>query len=340
VVAAAHFRLLLVCTGNVCRSALAQQLARLRLAGAPFTVDSAGTGAVAGAPMDPQAAMMARELGASTEEFVARALTAEQVAAADLVLTADRDHRAAVVRLHPPAHRYAFTLTEFARLAGAVRVDTLPGDDPVARAVALVRAAAGLRGTIRPPTPTDDDIPDPIGTDDLTHRKVGALITTALAVPLDLILRAPAGLGPATAPTRDSARAAAATDLAGGPATAPVTEAASEAAAAPAGEVATAPAGDAAQGQGREAEPSRAPRRRWLRRAGLVGLVLLAAVGWLGLRGWQARDELLAARADLDRARIAVLAGDQPAARAAMAAAAGRTGRADRITGDPIPPPS
>ncbi|HST63645.1 MAG TPA: hypothetical protein VLM05_00530, partial [Mycobacteriales bacterium] len=133
------FRVLVVCSGNVCRSPLAERLLRARLdqelgAGAGlFTVTSAGTTAVVGAPMDPRAAAVARSLGADPDHFRARDLDAEQVIAADLVLTATRQHRGAVLRLHPAAHRYTFTLREFDRLTATVRDDHLPDLDPVNR---------------------------------------------------------------------------------------------------------------------------------------------------------------------------------------------------------------
>src|SRR6266487_4367262 len=107
--AGSAFRVLVVCAGNVCRSPLAERLIRARLAAAlgggaeRFLVASAGTEAVAGTPMDQRAAAVARSLGADPDGFRAQPVSADLVAGADLVLTATREHRAAVVRLHPPA---------------------------------------------------------------------------------------------------------------------------------------------------------------------------------------------------------------------------------------------
>lgn len=184
------FRVLLVCSGNVCRSPLAERLLRVRLdqeLGADagrFEVSSAGTTAVVGAPMDPRAAVVARALGADPEAFRARDLDAEQVAAADLVLTATREHRGAVLRLHPAAHRYTFTLREFGRLTAAAPPDALPGLDPVHRARTLVAVASTRRGLHRPPRPEDDDVPDPHGAAQEMHRSVGRFIAEALAAPV------------------------------------------------------------------------------------------------------------------------------------------------------------
>jgi protein-tyrosine-phosphatase len=196
------FRVLAVCTGNVCRSPLAERLLRRQLdeelgaAATRFRVSSAGTTAVVGAPMDPRAAAVARSLGADPDAFRARDLDAEQVAAADLVLTATREHRGAVLRLHPAAHGYTFTLREFGRLTAATPADALAGPDPVHRARALVAVASGRRGLHRPLRPEDDDVPDPHGAAEEVHRTVGRYIAEALAAPVAVV----AGAAPVEPP--------------------------------------------------------------------------------------------------------------------------------------------
>ena len=211
------FRVLVVCSGNVCRSPLAERLLRARLdeelgAGAgTFTVTSAGTTAVVGAPMDPRAAEVARALGADADHFRARDLDAEQVIAADLVLTATRDHRGAVLRLHPAAHRYTFTLREFGRLTATVPPDGLPDLDPVRRARALVAAVSARRGLHRAGQPEDDDVPDPHGAAEEVHRTVGRSIADALAAPVAVLAGAapdelPAGADTSAVPRRHPVR--------------------------------------------------------------------------------------------------------------------------------------
>lgn len=113
--------ILIVCTGNICRSPLAEQMLRARLlaAGARVTVASAGTQAVVGGAMTPEAAALALQLGSASTDHTPRQLTANMLAQADLVLTATRDHRRDVVTLYPKATRYTFTLNQFARLVDA-----------------------------------------------------------------------------------------------------------------------------------------------------------------------------------------------------------------------------
>ncbi|HYT11132.1 MAG TPA: hypothetical protein VEL73_10780, partial [Mycobacteriales bacterium] len=219
----AVFRILVVCSGNVCRSPLAERLLRARLAAAlgpqagRVLVTSAGTSALVGAGMDQRAAAVGRALGVDPDGFVARAVTAADVAAADLVLGATREHRAAAVRLHPPAHRYAFTVREFARLAPGVPPDAMPDVDPVHRARALVAAATALRGVNRAVRPEDDDVPDPHGGQERVHREVGAVLDRAVTVSVGVLAGRetrwadpPPGAGarPSAGPRRRAARRA------------------------------------------------------------------------------------------------------------------------------------
>ena len=184
------FRVLHICTGNICRSPLAERLTRAGLAtrvgpGAPFTVESAGTWGQNGSPMDPDALAALPAYGIDGSDFRARELTAEQVAAADLILGATREHRAAAVVLQPRASARTFTLREFARLAAYVDPADLPAGDLGERARALVRAAAAQRGRTAPVRPVDDDLDDPYRGPRSGFAECAALVHDALQVPLD-----------------------------------------------------------------------------------------------------------------------------------------------------------
>ncbi len=121
---ASSFRVLFVCTGNICRSPFAEILTRHLLVGrlggrvaSAFEVSSAGVQAVVGAPMHP---MTRRELAprglpaAAAERFVARQVQPPMIAAAHLVLCVDPDHRSAVIGQESAALATAFGLREFA----------------------------------------------------------------------------------------------------------------------------------------------------------------------------------------------------------------------------------
>jgi len=157
------FRVLVVCTGNLYRSPLAECLLRQRLLEAQRVVhlSSAGTRAVGGRPLADAAASFLRECGVDPSGRVSRRLTAEMVERSDLVLAAAREHREAAVRLSPvQALARAFTLREFVRLMRAEDAAGLL--DPVARFTALVQGAASRRGSLRARA-GGDDIEDPLG---------------------------------------------------------------------------------------------------------------------------------------------------------------------------------
>src|SRR5262245_63475713 len=86
-------RVLVVCTGNTCRSPIAAALLRRELAASgrhDVSVESAGTGAWEGAPASEGAylVMLEREIDISGHR--ARPLTPEMVQQADLILTMGR----------------------------------------------------------------------------------------------------------------------------------------------------------------------------------------------------------------------------------------------------------
>lgn len=160
------FRILTVCTGNVCRSPLAEQLLRAELADLEVEVTSAGTEALVGRPMDERAARYSEQFGAITSTHRARQLTVEHLRDADLVLTAAREHRRKVVETLPRASQFTFTMREFARLLDTLNVDDLAEiaatSDAAERATTLIGILASNRGVAEPlENPDDDDIVDP-----------------------------------------------------------------------------------------------------------------------------------------------------------------------------------
>ncbi|ETK33474.1 low molecular weight phosphatase family protein, partial [Microbispora sp. ATCC PTA-5024] len=83
--APARFRVLFVCTANICRSAMAERVAATALAGLPgLEVESAGTHARHGLPVAAETARALAEAGVPASGFASRPLTPELVRAADL----------------------------------------------------------------------------------------------------------------------------------------------------------------------------------------------------------------------------------------------------------------
>lgn len=191
------FRLLFVCTGNICRSPFAEILTRHLLRGRlgggaakSFEVSSAGVQAVVGSAMHPdsRAELAPWHLdGAHAEQFTARQLRSAMIERSHLVLGATPRHRSAVVERCPVALPITFGLREFARLAAAVDPDQLPVY-PVARALALVDLVRLQRGLV-PPSPDGDDIPDPMGRPREAHHHAAQLAHTAIATVVDVLVR-------------------------------------------------------------------------------------------------------------------------------------------------------
>jgi protein-tyrosine phosphatase len=183
-----RFRILHVSTGNVCRSPITERLTRhfvrerLGILGGPLIIESAGTWGHEGAPMEANAETVLADFGADASGFVGRELLDEHVIRADLVLTATRDHRAQVISMGHSAGLRTFTLKELTRLVNAIDPATLPSleEGVVARARALVRAAAALRGWLLAPTAEADEVYDPYGAPLTFFRSIGDEIHQAL----------------------------------------------------------------------------------------------------------------------------------------------------------------
>jgi len=142
-------KILLVCTGNICRSPLAAALMQRALGerGAEgIEVSSAGTGAWDGAPVSEGAYLVGLEQGLDLSAHRARLLTRDVVEQSDLILTMARHHRARVDELGGEGR--VFVLGEYAGRGGdAAEVsDPFGGDlavyrDTCAELTTLVTAA-------------------------------------------------------------------------------------------------------------------------------------------------------------------------------------------------------
>ncbi len=187
--------MLVVCTGNICRSPLAERLLQARLGAAgvepsDVVVASAGTHAVIAHPMDEVAADELARAGGDPAGHVARQLTSQVVASADLIVTATLAHRSQVVTVHPPALRYAFGLLELARLLEGADLSALP-PSPGDRVRGLARIAGGRRGLAMAPDPRHEDVVDPYR----RPARVYADATAQILPGVDALVRAIVGPG-------------------------------------------------------------------------------------------------------------------------------------------------
>ncbi len=179
-----------MCTGNICRSPLAERLTRaflddaLGASAAAVGTSSAGTHAVVGKGMEPSSALVLEGLGGDPTGFAAQQLTGDMIDGADLVLTMTRKHRREALKLAPRAMFRTYTLREAGDLLQSVDLTALP---PVSaldeRARALVAALGAQRATRRRTDRDADDVLDPIGQRASVHQRVGEQIFDSL-IPL------------------------------------------------------------------------------------------------------------------------------------------------------------
>lgn len=169
-----NFTVLTVCTGNLCRSRLAELVLAQRFADvSEIQLRSAGTRAAPGRLMPEEAREIAGFLGVvDIRTHRARQVNEDSLSGADLVLVMAREHRRAVVELHPRIVRRTFTIRELASLAAVTRDDeivsegAIPSADRATRLRAAIGAAARRRSRRRTPDlPSDDDVIDPYGCD-------------------------------------------------------------------------------------------------------------------------------------------------------------------------------
>lgn len=106
--------ILFVCTGNVCRSPMAEGLFRHAVKGrGDLRVLSAGVGAIDGQPPSPYAVQALRELGIDISHQRSRMLTADLVNQADYIFGMTHGHVDAINLLYPQAAEKTFLLREF-----------------------------------------------------------------------------------------------------------------------------------------------------------------------------------------------------------------------------------
>ena len=185
-----QFSIVVVCTGNICRSPVGEAILRHRLLSAArpalVSVTSAGTRCQPGTEIDARAAETLARLGIPVGPTAAQELTASLVRSADLILGATREHRAAAVRLLPAASARTFTVREFDRLLADLSPVSAPGQpaaSPAEAGRALVRSAAQHRGRAVPGAPEDDDVPDPYRRSTAVYEACMEVLVQALERP-------------------------------------------------------------------------------------------------------------------------------------------------------------
>ena len=118
-------RVLIVCTGNICRSPMAWGLLRQRLAvdglADQVSVTSAGVYGVDGSGASPPGVEVLAERGIDISGHIAHTVTAQEIAEADLVLVMEEGHRRTLFYSYPQYLTKVFLLSEMSGDYGDVK---------------------------------------------------------------------------------------------------------------------------------------------------------------------------------------------------------------------------
>jgi protein-tyrosine phosphatase len=191
-------RVLFVCTGNICRSAMAEKMLAAKVVNLTGRVgiSSAGTRSVLGRGMTEDAIRVMKDFRVQATPHRAKDISDTMIRNSDVILTATREHRSTVVSAVPGAGRRTFTMREYGRLSEAFltshppsAVKTMMGGAPDAFFASLAR----LRGMVLPQADVmSDDIEDPYRRSGEVYDRVGAqidFVTTRIATDLKTLLR-------------------------------------------------------------------------------------------------------------------------------------------------------
>ena len=128
-------KLIFVCTGNTCRSPMAEGLLRHLLGpDCGWEISSAGVCAGNGFPASPNAVAALQEKGIDISDHRSRHLSPAMIEDADLLVTMTRNHRDAILSIVPESAGKVFLLKSFG-------IAQCPTDiyDPVGEALNIYR---------------------------------------------------------------------------------------------------------------------------------------------------------------------------------------------------------
>ncbi|HET7489306.1 MAG TPA: hypothetical protein VFJ85_15350 [Acidimicrobiales bacterium] len=165
--------ILVLCTGNICRSPMAEAFLRKRLAdaGVDAHVHSAGR-LQDGVPVTAEGREAMRALGYDTSAHRSRRLQPAMARGADLIVGMAREHVREAAVIGQDVWAKSFTLKELVRRGGEVGPRT-PGQ-PLDEWLAKLHAGRSTADLLS--RSEDDDVADPIGLSPAVYRRTAAEI--------------------------------------------------------------------------------------------------------------------------------------------------------------------
>lgn len=185
---------LIVCTGNICRSPYIERVLAHQVRDLPIGVRSAGTGALVDHAIEPGSVRLLAAAGVKDDDFAARQLEPGMVRDSDLILTATRYHRRETVRVGRSGMNKTFALVDFADLVQDVTDDEIRAAEGGSAVAKLVRAAELRRPHVHARV-DGADIPDPFRLADSAFDEMQVRSDPAIAVIADALRRAVAVSG-------------------------------------------------------------------------------------------------------------------------------------------------
>ncbi|MHC9540872.1 MAG: low molecular weight protein arginine phosphatase [Vulcanimicrobiota bacterium] len=141
-------RILFVCTGNQCRSPMAEAMFKHMLKERKIGnekeihIESCGTGGFIGCPATGEAIEVMREHGVDLSRHISRGVSEEILAGADIVFAMAKHHENLLTMMYPQYSTKTHLLKQYIRLHGSGSPDTeydLEIHDPIGKDITVYR---------------------------------------------------------------------------------------------------------------------------------------------------------------------------------------------------------